>query len=100
MGGSWSLYRDYSFNTNSDEIQYADETKADRVGLELTARAGYDPRAGITMWKKMINTSKGGKPPEFLSTQPTDSRRIQQIQAMLPTVMPLYQVAQKRQLRM
>jgi predicted Zn-dependent protease len=70
------------------------ESEADRVGLELTARAGYDPRAGITMWEKMINASKGGRPPEFLSTHPAEANRIQQIQALLPTVMPLYKVAQ------
>lgn len=70
------------------------ESEADRVGLELTARAGYDPRAGITMWEKMINASKGGKPPEFLSTHPAEASRIQQIQALLPTVMPLYIIAQ------
>jgi len=70
------------------------ETEADRVGLELTARAGYDPRAGITVWEKMINASKGGRPPEFLSTHPAEAGRIQQIQALLPTVMPLYKVAQ------
>jgi predicted Zn-dependent protease len=69
------------------------ETEADRVGLELTARAGYDPRAGITMWEKMINASKGGRPPEFLSTHPAEASRVQQIQALLPTVMPLYQAA-------
>jgi predicted Zn-dependent protease len=69
------------------------ETEADRVGLELTARAGYDPRAGLTMWEKMINASKGGRPPEFLSTHPAEASRIKQIQALLPTVMPLYLAA-------
>ena len=43
----------------------ADETEADRIGLELTARAGYDPRAGVTLWQKMINASQGGQPPAF-----------------------------------
>lgn len=72
------------------------ESEADRVGLELTARAAYDPHAGISMWKKMINANKGGKPPEFLSTHPAETDRIQQIQALLPTVMPLYKIAQAR----
>lgn len=70
------------------------ENEADRVGLELTARAAYNPHAGITLWEKMINISKGGKPPEFLSTHPAETNRIQQIQALLPTVMPLYKIAQ------
>jgi predicted Zn-dependent protease len=73
-----------------------DETEADRIGLELAARAGYDPRAGITMWQKMIQANSGGHPPEFLSSHPTDSSRIAQIQALLPTVMPLYVAADVR----
>ncbi len=67
-----------------------DETEADRIGLELTARAGYDPRAGVTLWQKMIHASQGGQPPEFLSSHPADADRVQEIQALLPTVMPLY----------
>lgn len=73
----------------------ADETEADRIGLELTARAGYDPRAGVTLWQKMINASQGGRPPEFLSSHPTEASRVQQIQALLPTVMPLYEAARR-----
>jgi len=74
----------------------ADETEADRIGLELTARAGYDPRAGVTLWKKMIGASQGGQPPAFLSSHPTEASRVQQIQALLPTVMPLYDAARRR----
>lgn len=73
-----------------------DETEADRIGLELTARAGYDPRAGVTMWQKMINASQGSRPPEFLSSHPAEASRAQQIQALLPTVMPLYEATQRR----
>ncbi|MBX9903063.1 MAG: M48 family metallopeptidase [Burkholderiales bacterium] len=67
------------------------ETESDRIGLELAARAGYDPRAGITLWKKMLSANQGGRPPEFLSTHPAETSRIQQIEALLPAVMPLYQ---------
>ena len=73
-----------------------DENEADRIGLELTARAGYDPRAGVTLWQKMINASRGGRPPEFLSSHPAEASRAQQIQALLPTVMPLYDAARRR----
>ena len=73
-----------------------DEAEADRIGLELTARAGYDPRAGITLWQKMIAASQGGRPPEFLSSHPAEASRVQQIQSLLPTVMPLYEAARRR----
>ena len=73
-----------------------DESEADRIGLELTARAGYDPRAGVTLWQKMINANQGGQPPEFLSSHPAEASRVEQIRALLPTVIPLYDAAQRR----
>jgi predicted Zn-dependent protease len=70
-----------------------DEAEADRIGLELAARAGYDPHAGVTLWRKMIVANGGAHPPEFLSTHPAEESRVREIEALLPTVMPLYQAA-------
>jgi predicted Zn-dependent protease len=69
-----------------------DETEADTVGLELAARAGYDPRSGITLWQKMQAANKGA-PPQWLSTHPSGDSRIKEIERHLPQVMPLYYAA-------
>lgn len=66
-----------------------DETEADIVGLDIAARAGYDPRAGITLWKKMGLINKNA-PPKWLSTHPPGKDRIAEIQKHLPEVMPLF----------
>lgn len=71
-----------------------DESEADLVGIELSARAGYDPRAGITLWEKMSAKAKGA-PPQWLSTHPAGSTRIHDIEKNLPKVMPLYERAPK-----
>lgn len=72
------------------------ESEADAMGLELSARAGYDPVAAVSVWEKMGQASKGA-PLEFLSTHPSGATRIADIRAMLPTVHPLREQALARQ---
>jgi predicted Zn-dependent protease len=72
------------------------EAEADLVGLELAARAGYDPRAAVVLWQKMSKYAQGaggGSPPQFLPTHPSNQNRIKEIEANLPRVLPLYKKA-------
>lgn len=68
------------------------ESEADMMGVELAARAGYDPRAAVTLWQKM-GAASSGAPPEFLSTHPSAETRISELQAASERVMPLYDQA-------
>jgi predicted Zn-dependent protease len=68
------------------------ENEADLIGLELAARAGYNPNAAVTLWQKMEAASEGA-PPEFMSTHPSSSARIASLQAAIPKVMPFYEQA-------
>lgn len=82
-GGSQLLTRKFSRD---------DESDADAVGLDLAARAGFDPRAGISLWQKMSAASKS-EPPQWWSTHPAGPNRIKEIERHLPAVMPLYKAA-------
>src|SRR5262245_39976328 len=65
------------------------ESEADQIGLELMARAGYDPRAALTLWNKMTKVEQSGTS-KFLSTHPAPKDRIKEIEKNLPRVLPLY----------
>jgi len=73
----------------------AAESEADRIGIELAAKAGYNPSAAVTLWQKMAKA--GGKgPPEFLSTHPAPENREKKLAALVPEMMPYYQQKGKR----
>lgn len=71
-----------------------DESEADALGLVMAAMAGYDPRAGVTLWQKMLSANKGA-PPQWLSTHPSGDSRIADIQGRLPHASPIYEQAAK-----
>ncbi len=71
------------------------ETEADRIGVELAARGGYDPRAAISLWQKMGKAS-GGSGPQFLSTHPTNESRIKDLENYSQRVQPLFEQARAK----
>lgn len=70
------------------------ESEADIMGLDLMAKAGFDPRESITLWQKMAQASEGQQPAEFMSTHPSHSTRIQELSEHMPKAMQLYQQSQ------
>ncbi|TNF34911.1 MAG: M48 family peptidase [Gammaproteobacteria bacterium] len=68
------------------------ETEADRIGIELAAKAGFHPKAAVTLWEKMGQLG-GSRPPEFLSTHPDPANRLQRLAGLVPEMMPYYQQA-------
>lgn len=74
------------------------ESEADRIGIELAARAGFNPQAAVTLWQKM--EKEGGKsPPEFLSTHPSPGNRQQALAELVPSMTPIYRAAGKTETR-
>lgn len=65
------------------------ESEADQIGLELAAKAGYNPHAAVTLWQKM-NKESGGSSFDFLSTHPSSGKRIERLDSLIPGVMPYY----------
>lgn len=70
----------------------AQEAEADRIGIELMARAGYDPESAVSVWRKMSEVSPNGTP-ALLSTHPSNESRIKDLDALVPRVKPLYRAA-------
>ena len=71
------------------------EREADKMGLELAARAGFNPDAAVTLWQKMSAQAKSS-PPEFFSTHPASENRIAELKALAPKVRPLYEAAKNK----
>jgi Zn-dependent protease with chaperone function len=88
--GLGNMVADVTLNLPKSRLH---ETEADRIGVELAARAGYDPQAAIRLWQKMAKGSSGGQPPKWLSTHPSHEDRLSDLQAYSQKVMPLYQAA-------
>ena len=69
------------------------ESEADLIGLDMMAKAGFDPRQSLVLWQKMAQASAGQQMPEFLSTHPADSTRIADLSKKLPSALGQYQQA-------
>lgn len=67
------------------------ESEADRIGIELAARAGYDPRSAVTLWQKMAKLGGGGGKSDFLSTHPAPEKRQEALAALVPQMLPYYE---------
>ncbi|MCL2021660.1 MAG: M48 family metallopeptidase [Betaproteobacteria bacterium] len=95
-GGKYTEVFKYGSSLLTLKFSRDDESEADLVGLDLAARAGFNPRAGITLWEKMA-AAGGGMPITWLSTHPSSANRIHEIDAALPKVMPLYEEAGRKE---
>ena len=94
-GGAQDLTQmvlDLTFNLPNSRT---DETEADRIGVELAARGGFDPRAAVTLWEKMTRAG-GSQPPQFLSTHPSHATRISDLRVVSEKVLPLYEAARAK----
>jgi predicted Zn-dependent protease len=86
------LVLDLTFNLPNSRT---DEIEADRIGVELAARAAFDPRAAVSLWEKMTRLG-GAQPPQFLSTHPSHASRISDLKGYSERVMPLYEAARAK----
>jgi len=94
-GGAQDLTQlvvDLTFNLPNSRT---DEVEADRIGVELAARGGFDPRAAVSLWEKMSKTG-GAQGPNFLSTHPSHASRVNDLRGYAAKVMPLYEAARAK----
>jgi predicted Zn-dependent protease len=94
LGNAGRLVGDLGAQLLTLRFSRDDESEADALGLILAAKAGYNPRAGVTLWQKMLQVSKGA-PPQWLSTHPSGEARIREIENRLAAVEPIYNAAPK-----
>ena len=92
LGGAGRSLADMGGQLLTLRFSRDDESEADALGLLLAARAGYNPKSGVTLWQKMLAASKGS-PPQWLSTHPSGDSRIREIEARMPRVEPEYERA-------
>ena len=71
------------------------ESEADRIGIELAAKAGYNPQAAVSLWQKMARAGSKN-PPQFLSTHPNPENRLEVLRKLVPEMMPYYQAKVER----
>jgi predicted Zn-dependent protease len=90
--GLGNMVADVTLNLPNSRLH---ETEADRIGVELAARAGYNPQAAVGLWEKMAKLNSSGQPPKWLSTHPSNEDRIKDLRIYAEKVMPLYQAAAK-----
>ncbi|MEY3981522.1 MAG: hypothetical protein RLZZ281_391, partial [Pseudomonadota bacterium] len=89
LGDVGRTVMDYGAQLTLLKFSRDNESEADLIGMDIAARGGFDPRAGITLWRKMSAASKNA-PPQWLSTHPSGTSRISDIERHLDQVLPLY----------
>ncbi|MBL8324924.1 MAG: M48 family metallopeptidase [Rubrivivax sp.] len=99
LGNVGDLAAQYSAQLLTLKFGRDDESEADALGLLLSARAGYDPRAGVSLWQKMGAAGGGKVPPAWLSTHPAGPERIKDIEGRLPRTLPEFQRAARPERR-
>jgi predicted Zn-dependent protease len=92
LGDVGRVMVDYGAQLTMLKFSRDDESEADLIGMDIAARGGFDPRAGVSLWRKMSAASKGA-PPQWLSTHPSGNNRIAEIERHLDRVLPLYAMA-------
>jgi predicted Zn-dependent protease len=93
LGNLGDLAAQYGSQLLSLKFSRDDESEADALGLLLASRAGYDPSAGVSLWRKMTEANAGKAPPAWLSTHPAGPERVRDIEARLPRALPEFRRA-------